>query len=350
MKHLPFDSVYRQDFEVVEQRIGNIRLYPHTDQLPILLRALNHEFYGGLPPRIARVDHRGTGFDKIVLRMSAMMFCNYINSHRKDDVRLLELPSPDLVSKVCIVQQITEHTPMGACHRFKFYAGALFQEVRMSGKRLVFADHVLQRFSARVPNKISNDLSELLLTFFGGTLVAMRTGASRSFVVTFGDSLLAFPFKESADEFFITTCLSINELPSLEIELPPFVVNLHYSDTFALPKLRNWSPTLTVQERHARWRRKSPLPPAEPMAKELSWGNIAYWIRDEERRQGHGDGSRLVFQDHIPGPNVFDFKPGEQEPLGDDLQFLKQTMPDVDWDALVADREREREEINSRKS
>jgi hypothetical protein len=31
MKHKPFQSIYRQEFEVVEQRLGNARLYPHTD-------------------------------------------------------------------------------------------------------------------------------------------------------------------------------------------------------------------------------------------------------------------------------------------------------------------------------
>jgi hypothetical protein len=41
MKHNPFQSNYREEFEVVEQRLGNVTLYPHTDQLPQLHRALN---------------------------------------------------------------------------------------------------------------------------------------------------------------------------------------------------------------------------------------------------------------------------------------------------------------------
>ena len=62
MQHRPFESIYRPDFEVVEQRRGHVSLFPHTDQLPLLLRALNLEFYGGLPGRIARVDRRADGF------------------------------------------------------------------------------------------------------------------------------------------------------------------------------------------------------------------------------------------------------------------------------------------------
>ena len=51
MKHIPFESIYREQFEVVEERHGHVSLYPHTDQLPLLLRALNLEFLGGLPDR-----------------------------------------------------------------------------------------------------------------------------------------------------------------------------------------------------------------------------------------------------------------------------------------------------------
>ena len=48
MKHVPFQSNYRPDFEVVEERRGNLSLYPHTEQLPLLLRALNAMVLKGL--------------------------------------------------------------------------------------------------------------------------------------------------------------------------------------------------------------------------------------------------------------------------------------------------------------
>ena len=83
-KHAPFQSIYRENFEVVQERRGRLTLYPHTNQLPLLLRALNLEFYGALPGRIARVDHRGDGFHKLVLHYSAMMFCQHFNRTRAD--------------------------------------------------------------------------------------------------------------------------------------------------------------------------------------------------------------------------------------------------------------------------
>jgi predicted ester cyclase len=50
-----------------------------------------------------------------------------------------------------IVQQLTERTPLGRVHRFRFYGpDGFFPEIRLSGKRIAFADHVLQRFSQRV--------------------------------------------------------------------------------------------------------------------------------------------------------------------------------------------------------
>ena len=149
MQHAPFQSLYRDNFQVVEERRGKIRLYPHTEQLSVLLNALNSEFYSRLPPRIARVDHRADGFHKITLKHSAIMFCGFINGTRADELRLYALPDPDLVYRLTVVQQLSENARQGVSHRFRFYGGEdFFPEIHLSGKRLVFTDHVLQRFGA----------------------------------------------------------------------------------------------------------------------------------------------------------------------------------------------------------
>ena len=176
MKHQPFRSIYR-DFEVIEQRIGHVCYYPHTEQLPLLLRAINLEFLGGLPDRIAHVDKRADGFHKIIRHHAALLYCASINRARPDQLRLFQLMDHDLVSRVSVVQQISESHPLGRIHRFRFYAGEdFFPEIRLSGKRVAFADHVLQRFSARVPNNIGEDLTYLLLGFFGTPIVSMPVG------------------------------------------------------------------------------------------------------------------------------------------------------------------------------
>src|SRR5262245_44782497 len=131
--HHPFSSDYKPDFHVVEERKGNRRLFPATEQLPILLRALRHEFHLGLPRKLADADSRASDFVKIQRKMVVEMFCHYVNNSRKDDLKLFGLLDRDRVSQLAIVQQITDSTPLGLVHHFKFYAGEnFFPEIFLS--------------------------------------------------------------------------------------------------------------------------------------------------------------------------------------------------------------------------
>jgi hypothetical protein len=166
MKHTTFQSSYKPEFDVVEQREGRLRLYPHTEQLPTLLRALNLEFYGGLPARLARLDARGTGFDKIVLRHAALMYCACINAARKDSLRLVALPDHDLVTRITIAQRITEE-----------------------------ADHVLKRFDQRVPTHIGEDLTFFLLAFYDCPVISMPIRPGRALIILRDKDILGFPYE-----------------------------------------------------------------------------------------------------------------------------------------------------------
>ncbi len=346
MKHLPFQSIYRSDFEVVEERHGQVRLFPHTEQLPVLHRALNLEFLGPLPGRIARVDRRADGFHKIMLRSAALMYASIVNASRPDALRLYQLLDPDLVAKVTLVQQITKDTRLGRCHRFRFYGGPDFSpEIYLSGKRVVFADHVLERFSKRVPHHIGEDVSDLLMTFFGGAKISLPVGPGRAFVTRFDDSILAFPYKESEHEFFITTCLTINEMNSLQMELPPQTFNFHYGPAFTRPRIRNWIPTAEMREVYKRWQNKIPLSPSDPPLPNQRWARMASWIRDLDEREGHGPGSRICFVDNIPGPCEVTYLPGETEPQFDELEAYKKTDSRFDWDAIFAQQDDPRQEL-----
>jgi hypothetical protein len=336
MKHLPFQSNYRQNFQVVEERRGNTRLFPHTEQLPVLLRALNLEFYGPLPGRLARTDHRADGLRKIALKTAALLFCQFNNAARSDELCLHALASPDLVPRICIIQHITEERSRGIVHRFRFYGGAdFFPEIRLSGKRVVFTDHALQRFVARVPNNEGEHLSIFVLAFFGSPIISMPVGDGRAFIVSFHESILAFTYKEAAGEFIITTCLTVNEINSLEAEFPPRAYNLHYEPAFTRPKIRNWLPTSWMKKFYNIWERKVPVPTPTPR-KEQSWSTRAQWIFDIESLQRQGAGSRLCFMDNIPGPCTLEVRPTEHEAQYDELQLYKQWDPKQDWDALFA--------------
>jgi hypothetical protein len=342
MKHLPFQSVYRSDFEVVEQRDGNLTFYPHTAQLPVLLRAINLEFYGALPPRIGRVDHRANDFDKIVLKSSARIFCSSLNASRKDQLRLFELTTQDLVSRITIVQQITETTRQGLCHRFRFYGGDdFFPEIYFSGKRVVFADHVLQRFSSRVPNNLGEDLSYFLIIFFGSPGLSMPVGPGHAVIMSCGKSMLAFTYKESETEFFITTCLTINEMNSLGVEMPPRTLTPHYGSAFTRPRVRHWLPASWMLDFYKCWERKVPLDPPLPRlpaSPKFNWHWVAHLMRDNVKSKGHGPGSRLIFNDHIPGPCMLELIPGQSEPRVNEVEIHKQIDPQYDWETIFAER------------
>ncbi len=339
MKHLPFKSIYRPDFDVVEQRQGNLSFYPHTDQLPLLLRALTLEFHGALPRRIGRVDARDSDFHKIVLKTAALLFCNSINGSRPDELRLFSLLNPDLVAEVALVQRITETTRRGPCHRFRFYArDDFFPEIHLSGKRLVFADHVLQRFSVRVPHAVGEDMSNFLLTFFGAPIVAMPVGPGRAFILPYLGTILAFTYNETDTEFFVTTCLSLNEINSLSRELPPETFNLHYGPDFTRPPFRHWMPTKWAHDLYQCWERKTPLPAPGPAPEKAEWHWLANWVKGNVVKKGHGPGSRLCFLDHVPGPCALEILPDQQEPRFNELEAYKQTGGGIDWDARFAKR------------
>lgn len=339
MKHLPFQSIYKANFEVVEERDGRFTLYPHHEQLPALLRALNLEFYGGLPGRIARVDARDGGFNKIVLKTAALMFCTGTNAARPDGLHLYPLADANLVSKITIVQQITESTRRGRCHRFRFYGGPEFHpEICLNGKPVVFADHVLERFSTRVPNHLGENLTMLLLAFFGTPLISMPVGPGRAFVITYLESVLAFTYQESDMEYFITTCLTINEMNTLEREVPVRACNLHYGRAFTRPRIRHWLPTGWMTDLHKRWERKVPLPPPHKRvhSRLMTWHRFGSWVKDLTTKHGHGQGSQLFFLDHIPGPCLQELRPGQPEPRVDEIQIYYKLRPQYDWEAIFA--------------
>jgi hypothetical protein len=316
MKHLPFNSIYLSNFEVVEQRVGNFSLFPHTEQLPKLLRALNYTFQVGLPDRIVRVDRRAKDLQKIEKHAAALMFCNQFNAARGDDLRLQALTDKDLVARISIVQQIVEHTSMGQLHRFKFYGGDdFFTDIYLNGKGIAFSGHAVARFFERVPNPVGTDLTCLFEVIYGSPTVAMRCDSSLAFVYDYERSVIALPVREQEKEFIFATCLSINEINRLEPILPPPVFNLHYDPEYSEPVIRNWDVIKQVELLFKSWQRKVPLPPPEKTEiDKMSWREFAPKISDLLKRCGCGEGSRFLFLDNIPGPCTMRLPSGKQEP------------------------------------
>ena len=338
MKHLPFHSIYRENFEVVEERQGHVRLFPHTAQLPIIHRALNLEFLGPLPGKLSRLDHRAKDLDLITRRTAAMLYCGVVNAARRDQVLLINLPDRQRVNRIAVVQHLRKETRLGLCHRFRFYAGPdFFPELYLNGKRIVFSDHAVDRLTTRIPGNLGSDLCDLLLTFYGTPMISVPLAGGRAFFVSLPPSLAAFPYKESEHEFFITTCLTIDQLHSFEVEFPPHAYNWHYDPVFTPPSVRHWSPTAAMAAFRKIWEHKAPIPEQKEAPKSIPWSRMAQWLPEISRREGHGPGSRIRFTDGVCGPSEVVYLPDQAEPAINELDGYKKAIPNQDWDAIFAE-------------
>ena len=310
-QHAQFESIYLDKFEVVEQVADGTHLYPHTEQLPALSRAINLEFHGPLPNRIRRVDARADDYHKSLLHMAALLFCRYVYDSRADHLHLFPVMTPELVTKVGVVQRVTQTTRRGRHHHFRFFTGQDFMpDVYFSGKRLVFTDHVLQRFTERVPTWIGADLMELLTIFYWERLIVTNVGQSPAFLFDYRGSLLAFPFEEFADEFVVTTCLTVREIHTLEFTAPPRVVNSHYGSAFTQPVIRNWLPERIAKELDELWQNQVQLPMPGAKTKRLdSWTKTSLIIESQALKMGCVPGCLFRFTDNLPGLSVLSAPP-----------------------------------------
>ncbi|MSU64365.1 MAG: hypothetical protein EXS31_18580 [Pedosphaera sp.] len=211
-------------------------------------------------------------------------------------------------------------------------------EQKCHNENCCIADHVLQRFSARVPNYVGEDLSNFLVAFFGSPSISMTVGPGRAFFVPYHDSLLAFTYEETETEFVITTCLTINEINSLMPDAPPHAFNMHYGRAFTRPKIRHWMPAQYMAKFFKCWERKTALPTLkDKSALKYNWHWIGHWVRDNVRNKGHGPGSQYLFLDNVPGPCQVELLPGQPEPRINELEIYKRTHPEYDWDTHFAE-------------
>jgi len=340
-KYSPFNSAYLPNFQVVEERKGNISKFPHTDQLPKLLRALNLEFAAGLPDKIARVDHRAKDYMKIQKQMAALLFCSHVNKARRDNLRLRALVDCNLVARISIAQHIVEHVSPASIHRFKFYGGDdFFTHIYVNGKQIAFANHALERFSERVPDHIGADLTNLLDAFFGSPIIVMECNRSQAFVFPYDESVIAFPIRQSDTdpEYFLPTCLSGDEIFQLDTLFPAPAYTPLYVPIYKEPAIRNWSPALHGVVLKNIWQNKKPLTAAEPhFVDTLPWSKIGHTINDMFKFRGHGEGSRFVFRDNIPGHNTISLLPGKEEERHVESENLKKFDPNTNWEQIIAE-------------
>ena len=342
MKHREFNSDYRLNFQVLEERVGEASIYPHREQLPVLLKALKHEFTLMLPARIAGVDERSNDFEKIQRLMAVDLFCHFVNGSRSDQLQLFGVLDWNRVGQVGIVQQVTHPSPRGVLHHFRFYAGEQFNtEIYCSGRRLRFTDHALKRFKERTPGRFGNELKSLLTAVYESPLIGMQCGHGGALVTRFGESIVALPYEDQGEHLIILSCLTVHEIHSLISGAPTYPFCLHYQQGYKVPPLRNWVPSEVAADLVSRWERKDRLPAPEARQDVLRWGELATKARDFAEEDGHGMGSRLVFLDNIPGPCSLMLRPGEEEIQHNELKHYTKTAPGHDWKRVLARRDKQ---------
>lgn len=342
MKQVPFDSTLRPNFAVVEQRQGAVSYFPHTDQLPVLHRALNLDFRGALPSGIAKVNVTSDGWRKVLLGSAVEFFAHLVNGGRQDGLTLFRLHDRNLLAHIAVVQQVTENTRLGPCHRFKFYAGTDFApEIYLSGKEIIFAQHALERFNERVPHIAGEALSAFLLHFLSGQFVAAPVNGGRAFLMPADNEggFIAFPFKESESEFFITTCLTMKEIHDLVLELPTQGFNFHYDRPFTAPKVRHWNVVKRASDFCEAWDRKHVVRFRARSIADKNWYRAASFLKKIMTDQGHGPGSQIYFLDDLPGPSMADYKPGATPGRWDELVEYQRVAPKYDWAKILAERD-----------
>ena len=342
MKHSPFESSYLQDFVILEERQGPFTRFPRSEQLPLLARALKAEFEGMLPHRLARVDERASDFHKLERKVAVEGFCYMINSSRPDGLLLLPLLDRDRVAQVAVVQQVTEERPKGLRHWFKYYVNArFFTEILFCGRRMIFSDHAVERFSTRAPGLTADTLKNILIDCVESPHLVFTHGKGLALFPAGAESVIALPYNEGEGELFIATCLSVNEINTFPDAILPIVsLNPHYGTMFKLPRTRTWIPGEAALELRRLWEQKVKARPGRLERAGKRWGDLAARIPDIAAEFGYRPGCRLIFVDHIPGPACQVLDPGEEEPQYDEWEDYKRIAPDVDWEEEFKERDK----------
>ena len=307
-----FESKYLRDFAVVEERHNGLRLFPATEQLPLLAPAIEQEFRAGLTTRLAATDGRADPWRKLQLREAAMAFSNVVNAARPDHLHIRQYYPPDLVTQIAIVQQITESTPGGNRHWFRQYRGTDFlPDIYLSGKRVVFSGHAIARYAQRTLSEYAHPTNSLIGEFWHNIIAVLQLdGHSPAFVLTTTDQSVAIlPFEETATEFFILTTLSPHQTRTLTAPEPLRRVHLHYGPAYQLP-----ARTIFSYENHVArildfWRaRPHAIPPPKPL-NVGSWMRVVHRSQEILREQGHSEASQIAFYDNVHGPCIITGQP-----------------------------------------
>ena len=309
----PFESKYLRDFVVLEELQPGRRLFPRTDQLPLLSKAINREFMAGLTTRLAATDGRADPWRKLQLHTAAFAFSTFLNAARPDHLHVRPYYTPELVTQMAVVQHITEIEPDGNRYWFRYFRDdAFLPDIYLSGKRVLFSGHAIDRFGQRAVNVDCPAISTMHDEFLNAGVAALRlNGGQPALAFGTGGSLAVMPFTETDEEFFILTTLSPNEISKLEPLEPPRPLDLHYGPDYRPPATRTYWLDRTIGEFLEMWRTKKPLHDQREMQKNLesmSWTRLTQLAKRNVAKENICGETWIDFRDGVYGPVILTYR------------------------------------------
>jgi hypothetical protein len=221
---------------LVEERQGDVRLFPHTEQLPAIFKAIQNEFLVGISARMANTDQRADDYRKFALYELVRVFCWQFNAIDEDTLLVFPYFSRDGVAGLSVAQHVEKTEDLGIKHSFRFFAGKDFlPPIFLSGKKVAFASHVLDRFRERVTSGSSRNIGELLWLLFSSSIIMVLCPNGHGEAAVASNFFLVLPFQESESEFLFRTCLTVDELRDLSPIETPRSLYFHYGKTFTPP-------------------------------------------------------------------------------------------------------------------
>ncbi|MCG3150303.1 MAG: hypothetical protein PCFJNLEI_03786 [Verrucomicrobiae bacterium] len=303
----PFESKYLRDFAVVEERRGQLRLFPATEQLPLLSKAIDAEFKAGLTERLAHTDARANGFRKHQLAEIALFFCTVANRARPDHLHIQPYYTPDLLTQIAVVQQITEVGVGGNRHWFRyFYRDAFLPDVFLCGKRPVISGHALTRYSERAVRWDCAPVVSLLTHLvYRPPLFLCLNENQTVFAFEAESSVVVMPFEETTTEFFFLTTLSPDGRSTLGPLTPVRPAHFHYGPTLLSP-VGDFDLAEHTAEMLERWRNQAPPMSRDAVAPILRTASWTRLVQGAVRRGAdlNAPALKFLFYDGVYGPTT----------------------------------------------
>ena len=304
-----FQSKYLRDFAVVEERHNGLCLFPATEQLPLLSRAIDEEFKAGLTTRLAATDGRGDSWRKLQLWKASTAFCSFLNSGRPDHLHVQPFYTPEFVTQIAVVQHITKAEAGGNRHWFRAFRGdAFLPDIYLSGKRVTFASHAIDRYAQRTLTFHAHPAIMLVTEFFHTVVAVVQLNGDRpAFAIEAGGTVAVLPYVETATEYLILTTLSPHEVTHLAPLVPPRRLHLHYGPTYTPPTAANFDLNKRTMKLLAYWQTKQPHTDRDKLMENIrasSWTRLVQSVDHVLHVAGHTAGTRMLFHDDIYGPTI----------------------------------------------